>query len=144
MPVYVSLLIYREKQSKKIITLLHTLGLSINYHQVIKLQKQISSTLCEHCEKEGVVVPRILQNTWTTAAIDNIDFDGSSNTGNNAFNGTSISFHQPPSESSLEPPTFSLSEQQYKIELPQSYSFIDTMNSVNMKVSAPAKRITSA
>ena len=80
------------------------------------------------------MVPNVLGDTFCLAIIDNIDFDGSSNTGNNAFHGTSISINQQPLESSSEPPTFSFSDQKYKIELPGSYACVNTMNSLNMSL----------
>ena len=124
--------------------MLRSLGLSISYQRVLQLEKQIASSVIEAYEKEGVVVPsNIMKNTFTVSAINNIDFDGSSNTSNNAFRGTSICIHQQPDDSATEREKFHLSSQGYKIELLESYALVEIMNTVNEKPSAPAKQITA-
>ena len=144
LPIYVSMMIHRETRSKKIINLLHSLGLSIGYWRLLEIEKHIASSVCEHfAETNVVILTNSLQNTFVVAGIDNINFDGSSNTGQNSFHGTSISLHQQRTESSVERPKLFLTSQQYKIQLPDSYANVPPLNNVNSKPPVPLKTITT-
>ena len=144
LPIYVSMMIHRETRSKKIINLIHSLGLSISYWRLLEIEKHIASSVCEHFAETNIVIPtNSLENTFVVAGIDNINFDGSSNTGQNSFHGTSISLHQQRTESSVERPKLSLTSQQYKIQLPDSYANVPPLNNVNSKPPVPLKTITT-
>ena len=55
--------------------------------------------MCETFEKEGVVCPpKLLNNVFTTAAVDNIDHNPSSTTATDSFHGTGISIMQHPTD----------------------------------------------
>ena len=137
-------MIHRETRSKKIINLLHSLGLSISYWRLLEIEKHIASSVCEHFAETNIVIPtNSLENTFVVAGIDNINFNSSSNTGQNSFHGTSISLHQQRTESSVERPKLSLTSQQYKIQLPDSYANVPPLNHVNSKPPVPLKTITT-
>ena len=57
------------------------------------------------------------------------------------MHGTSITASQQPTESSIDQPKFQLFSQGYKVELPHEFAFIEPMNTVNKKVTAPTKEI---
>ncbi|KAK4301548.1 hypothetical protein Pmani_026326 [Petrolisthes manimaculis] len=61
----------------------------------------MGNTAANQCEKDGVVCPFFLQKgLFTTAAVDNIDYNPSSNTAHDAFHGTCITlFHKRKDES---------------------------------------------
>ncbi len=77
------------------------------------------------------------------AAIDNLDFDGSSNTGQHSFHGTSISLHQQPTVSSVEREKFFFMSQENKVQLPPSYADVLPLNTFNPKAPATLKMITA-
>ena len=142
LPIYLGLLLHKEFRCKKLINTLHHIGLSVGYHRVLKIEKHIASTLCEQYEQEGAVVPRSAKrNTFTVCALDNIDWNTSSNLSLDSFHGTSISLHQQPTDASINQEKFKLSNQGYKIELPETYTLVDC--TTISKISAPPKRVTS-
>ena len=98
LPIFIGMLLHKEFRCKKMIKNLYGLGLSVSYHRVKKLQGKMASSLCEIHAREKAVVPTCLKaNTFLVAAVDNIDWNPTSNLSQDAFHGTSISFHQSPS-----------------------------------------------
>ena len=131
-------------RSKKIIDALHTLGLSISYKRVLQIEKQTASSVCQRFANTGKVIPtNSLGCKYVVAAIDNLDLDGSSNTGQHSFHGTSISLHQQPTVSSVEREKFSFTTQEYKVQLPPSYADVLPLNTFNPKAPATLKTITA-
>ena len=103
----------------------------------------MAASLCQQYERDGTVVPRsIKKNTFLVAAIDNIDWNPSGNLSMDSFHGTSITFHQQPTDSSVDQPEFTLSNQGYKIELPDSYAIVESIDQLNAKIPAPTKVVT--
>ena len=102
MPLYVGLMLHSETRSRKLLDKLHALGLLASYDRIISLEKQIASSLCQRFINDDAVVPvNMKKNTFTVAAIDNIDFNASSTTVTSSFHGTSVSYHQEPTGDSL-------------------------------------------
>ena len=142
LPIFMGLHIHKEFRSQKLVTMLYQLGISIGYSRVLQLEKRIASSLCERYEKDGVVVPLNLKhNTYTLTAVDNIDWNLSSNQSTTAFHGTCITIHQHPTPESTNQQDFELSDQGYKIELPSVYTNIENVESVD-QVNAPPKTVT--
>jgi len=54
--LYIGMNIHTETRSKKLITQLYDLGLSVSYDRVLQLQSQLT-TVCENFQNKGVVVP---------------------------------------------------------------------------------------
>ena len=143
LPIFLSFLLHKEFRSKKLIHILHDIGIAVGYKRVVQLEKHIASSLCEQFEKDGAVVPLSLKKeTFVVSAIDNIDWNPTSNLSTDSFHGTSISMHQQPTGSSVDQPGFKLSDQGYKIELPEAFTAIDPIDSPNIKINAPARRVT--
>ena len=60
---------------------LHKLGVSISYDRVLSISTAVGNSACRRFEQEGVVCPsKLRKELFTTAAIDNIDHNPSSNT----------------------------------------------------------------
>ncbi len=76
LPLYIGLKVHTLSRSKKLISELSQLGLSVCYDWVIQLEKQIASFLCEHSNETGVVCPSQLRHDlFTVGALDNIDIN---------------------------------------------------------------------
>ena len=43
-----------ETRSKKIITQLHELGLSVSYNRVVQLESQLATAVCESFQEKGM------------------------------------------------------------------------------------------
>ena len=57
LPLYIGMKIHTETRSKKLITELHDLGLSISYDRVFQLESQLATAVCENFLEKGAVVP---------------------------------------------------------------------------------------
>lgn len=97
LPLYIGMKIHTETRSKKIITQLHNLGLSVSYDRVLQLESQLATAVCENFQDKGVVVPAQLRcGLFTVGALDNLDHNPSSTTAKDSFHGTGISLFQFP------------------------------------------------
>jgi len=95
LPMYVGIFLYNETRSKKIINTLFSLGLSISYTRVLSLSSNIARAVEERFEEDGVVCPvQLRQSLFTTAAVDNLDYNPTSTSSKKAFHGTGISIFQ--------------------------------------------------
>ena len=55
--LYIGMNIHTETRSKKLITQLYDLGLSVSYDRVLQLESQLTTAVCENFQNKGVVVP---------------------------------------------------------------------------------------
>ena len=102
LPLYIGIRIHTETRSKKLITELHDLGLSISYDSVLQLESQLATTVDENFLEKGAVVPAQLRlRLFTIGALDNLDHNFSSITAKGSFHGTGISVFQFPTSSNL-------------------------------------------
>lgn len=105
LPLYIGLDIHTRLRSKKIVTELHELGLSVSYDRVLQLENQLATAVCLHTQKEGVVCPPQLRlGLFTVGAVDNIDHNPSSTTATGSFHGTGISLFQSPTKTNMGQP----------------------------------------
>ena len=101
-PLYIGTKIHTEIRSKKIITQLYDLGLSVSYDRVLQLENQLATAICEDFREKKVVVPaNLLCGLFTAGALDNLDHNPSSTTAKGSFHGTGISLFQTPTSSIL-------------------------------------------
>ena len=97
LPLYIGMKIHTETRSKKIITQLYDLGLSVSYDRVLQLESQLATAVCENFQDKGTVVPAQLRHgLFTVGAFDNLDHNPSSTTAKGSFHGTGISLFQFP------------------------------------------------
>ena len=74
---------------------LFNLGLNISYDRVLCLSAEMGNSVCQRFHVEQVVCPPTLKgNTFTTAAVDNLDHNPSATTAKDSFHGTGISLLQ--------------------------------------------------
>ena len=100
LPLYIGLNIHTQTRSKKLITQLCELGLSVSYDRVIYLENQLAQAVSEDMQTKGVVCPANLRkDLFTVAALDNLDHNPSSTTATGSFHGTGISIFQFPTKS---------------------------------------------
>ena len=71
----------------------------MSYGHTLAISTDVANSLCARFESEGVVCPpQAVTGVFTTAAVDNIDHNPSSNTSQGSFRGTAISLLQHPTQ----------------------------------------------
>jgi len=92
LPVYIGLNVHTQTRSKKLVSNLHKLGISISYSWVIELENHLACAMCKRFQHEDLVYPSHLRKgLFTVVALDNIDHNPSSTTAQGSFHGTGIS-----------------------------------------------------
>ena len=130
LPLYIGLKVHTQTRSKKLISELYQLGLSVSYDRILELEKQIASSLCEQTNEIGLVCPRQLKHgLFTAGALDNLDHNPSSTTAKDSFHGTGISVFQFPTELNAGSPqvTVTLSTSAKCNQLPESYTIVQQL-----------------
>ena len=91
------MLIHSYTRSRTLIEKLSSLGICINYKQVVQISNSLGNWSCDQFEKDGVVCPQLLRKQlFTTFAVDNIDHNPSSRNAKDSWHGTAISATQHP------------------------------------------------
>ena len=94
-PLYITMKIHAVTRSRNLIDTLFSLGICVSYDRFLRLTSDISNALSEQFNNDGVVCPPKLRSSFfTTAAVDNIDYNPSSATAKDSFHGTGISIIQ--------------------------------------------------
>ena len=122
-------------RDRSLIDTFYNLGMCISYDRFLSVSTEITNSVIERYEREGVVCPSKLRGElFTTAAVDNIDHNPSSTSSQSAFHGTAISLVQHPCNSELGTPrdtdVFDPSEPSTSktiSHLPSSYSEVTPM-----------------
>ena len=95
MPLFLGMMIHAHTRKHELVDTLFQLGLSVSYDRVMDISMDMATAAASQYQNDGVVCPLILRNgLFTTAAVDNIDHNPSSNTAQDAFHGTGISLFQ--------------------------------------------------
>ncbi len=96
-PRYIGFMLHAHSRKRKLIDRFNHLDLSISYDRVLRLSAQMGNRVCELYQRERVVCPPTLRgHVFTTAAMDNIDYNPSSTTSKESFHGTGTSLFQHP------------------------------------------------
>ncbi len=91
LPLYISMKIHAVTCSRNLIDTLFDLGMCCSYDQLLKLTSKISVNVCQQYSADGVVCPlKLNSGLFTTAAVDNIDYNPTSATAKESFHGTGI------------------------------------------------------
>ena len=115
LPLYIGLNVHTQTRSKKLITQLYELGLSISYDRVLQLENQLATAVCQDMDNKGVVCPAQLhKGLFTSGALDNLDHNLSSTTAKGAYHGTGMSLFQSPTRSNQAQGVISLQPQPSK------------------------------
>ena len=102
LPLYIGLNLHTQTRSRKLVTQMHDLGLSVSYDRVLHLENHLATAVCEDMKRKGVVCPVQLRfQLFTVGALDNIDHNPSSTTATGSFHGTGISLFQFPTSSNM-------------------------------------------
>ena len=100
LPLYIGMNLHTQTRSKKLITQLYQLGLSVSYDRILQLENQLATSICEVTKEIGLVCPiHLCHGLFTIGALDNLDHNPSSTTAQDSFHGTGISLFQFPTES---------------------------------------------
>ena len=85
-PLYISLKIHAVTRKKTLIDALFRLGICVSYDHVLQLTSDIGNGVCEQFVRDGLVCPPNMRSgLFTTAAVDNIDYNLSSATAKDSF-----------------------------------------------------------
>jgi hypothetical protein len=136
LPIYIGLNIHRQTRSRKLITQLYCMGVSISYQRVLDLEDKVATSVCERFVEDGVVSSACLRKgIHTTSALNNLDHNPTSTTSQSSFHGTGISLFQFPTKDNpgedRPPITLPLSGAS-KHYLPDSYAIVPA---VSLKIS---------
>ncbi|KAG0725677.1 hypothetical protein GWK47_038125 [Chionoecetes opilio] len=102
LPLYIGLNLHTQTRSRKLVTQMHDLGLSVSYDRVPHLENHLATAVCKDMKRKGVVCPVQLRfQLFTVGALDNIDHNPSSTTATGSFHGTGISLFQFPTSSNM-------------------------------------------
>ena len=141
LPLYIGMQIHTQTRSKKLITVLYQLGLSVSYDRILQLENQLATSVCERTKEIGIVCPiQLRHGLFTVGALDNIDHNPSSTTAKYFFHGTGISLFQFPSESNMGriQTKIQLSKNQSKnLQLPETYTTVPAVALKKESVSVP-------
>lgn len=75
----------------------YKLGMCISYDRLLSISTDITNSVIDRYDMDGVVCPSKLRDgIFTTAAIDNIDHNPSSTSSHDSFHGTAVSLVQHP------------------------------------------------
>lgn len=129
LPLYIGLKVHTQTRSKKMVTQLHELGISVSYARVLELEDQLTNAVCERFANDGLVCPtQIRDGVYTAGALDNLDHNPTSATAEGSFHGTSISLFQMPTLSNpgicRQPIIIPPSVCKKNPSLPDSYSIV--------------------
>ena len=143
LPLYMGLSVHTQTRSKKLITHLYELGLSVSYARVVELENQLATAVCENIAKNGVVCPaQLRKGLFTVSALDNIDHNPSSTTAKGSFHGTGISLFQFPSKSNMGQVQGGIAmpspETEKNHHLPGSFTIVPAVALTKANVAVPA------
>lgn len=103
--MYIGIDIHTRLRSKKIVTELYELGLSVSYDRVLQLMSQLSTAICLHTQKEGIVcLPQLRLALFTVGTVDNLDYNPTATATGSFHHGTGISMFQSPTETNMGQP----------------------------------------
>ena len=95
LPLYIGLKIHTQSRNKALIEQLYSLGLCINYKQVLQIENNLAHAVTQKYHSDGIVCPpNLRKGLYTVGAIDNVDHNPSSQTSKGSFHGTGISIFQ--------------------------------------------------
>ena len=89
LPISTALKIHRATRDRSLIDTFYNLGMCISYDRFLSVSTEITNSVIERYEREGVLCPSKLRGElFTTAAFDNIDHNPSSTSSQSSFHGT--------------------------------------------------------
>ena len=96
--LYIAIKIHAATCNSSLTDTLFSLGIYVSYDHFLRLTSDISNGVCEQFTIDGIICPpKLCSKLFTTAAVDNIDYNLSSATAKSSFHYTSISLIQHPS-----------------------------------------------
>lgn len=97
LPLYLAMKVHAVTRSKNLIDAMFNLGLCVSYDRFLQVTSDIANGVCQQFTVDDIVCPsKMRRGLFTTAAVDNIDYNPSSATAKDSFHGTGISLMQLP------------------------------------------------
>jgi len=138
LPLCLGLKIHR---SKKLISEMYNLGISVSYDRILELENQIATSLCNSTHKIGLVCPhQLCHGLFTVGALDNLDHNPSSATSKESFHGTGIRLFQFPTtcnKGKLQAPVKINSTTKKPVRSPDSYTVVPAIVMKKENVAVP-------
>ena len=79
LPLYIAMKIHGATYKRNLIDTLFNFGICDSYNRLPQLTSNTANGICQHFTMDGVVCPPKMRNgLFTTAAVDNIDYNPSS------------------------------------------------------------------
>ena len=83
LPLYIGMLLHAQTRKRGLVDRLFDLGISASYDRVFEVSIDLGNTVSTRFQQQKVVVPtNFHKGVFTTGAVDNIDYNPSSNTAN--------------------------------------------------------------
>ena len=141
--------IHTETRSKRFITQLYELGLSVRYDRVLQVESKLATAVCENFREKGVVVPAQLRHgLFTLGTLDNLEHNPSSTTAKGSFHGKGISLFQFPTSSNLgekqNAVRLPLTDIKKNYQSPDSFTTVSAVGLKTAKVTVPLNSKVSA
>ena len=135
LPLYLTLMLQAETRKRDIIDKLFTLGLCVSYDRFLQVSANLGNRACDRYDvNDGLNPPGLLKGLFTTAAVDNIDYDISSTNATDSFHGTAISLTQHCDLDYIfgsEPESYDFNNQCKAVKpLPSSYTTVSPVGSL--------------
>ena len=87
--------IHQSTRSKKVIDIMHALGLSVDYNHILRLETLLPGSVLERIAEDGQYIPPFLQrNKFPFFAIDNSDFNEDTPDGKQTTHATATAVYQ--------------------------------------------------
>lgn len=143
LPLYISMMLHAETRKRDLIDKLFHLGLCVSYDRLQQVTANLANNITNHFDVTTGVYPLSLcKNVFTTAAVDNIDYNPGSATAVDSFHGTAISVvqHRTNREEGtmigINNADFSICSRMVN-PLPSSYTTVSPVGSVCKDVEVP-------
>ena len=75
LPLYIGLNVHTLTRSKKMLTQLYEMGMSVSYERTFEVEDWLTTAVCQRFEDDddSVCPPQIRDGIFTVGALDNID-----------------------------------------------------------------------
>ena len=92
----VEIAVHQAVRSKQLITMLHEIGMSMDYNRILRVEAQIEASVLKRMElNDGLYIPpNVVLGKHVFFAVDNVDFAEDTPDGKNTFHGTAMAIYQ--------------------------------------------------
>ena len=126
--VGVGFYLHKQLRSKNIVQFFHSIGLSVDYTRLLRLESSIASSLLETNMASGYYIPsNIAKNKFIYFAADNCDFNEDTIDGKNTLHATAMVAFQEFSENEMHNHCFNFNHN-YPFKIPETFGKLSVCN----------------